>query len=101
MREDSCDESDSSQDYDADYSVSGYESFDSNNNIETQEETTSVTTKDYIRVLMSEQLVCLTYLRFVALFCQTCLESSVPPIMQKYFDYGDQESVAMIYKFFD
>jgi len=90
MREDSCDESDSSQDFDADYSVSGYESFESNNNIETQEETTSVTTKDYIRVLMSEQLVCLTYLRFVALFCQTCLESSVPPIMQKYFDYGDQ-----------
>ena len=28
--------------------------------------------------------------RFVALFCQTCLESSVPPIMDKYFSYGDQ-----------
>ena len=98
MREDSCGESDSSHDFDADYPESGYESFENNfennNNVEAQEGP-SVTTKDYIRVLMSEQLVCLTYLRFVALFCQTCLESSVPPIMQKYFDYGDQENVAM------
>jgi len=45
---------------------------------------------DYINVLCKEELVCLIYLRFVALFCQTCLESSVPPIMQKYFNYGDQ-----------
>ena len=49
-----------------------------------------VTAKDYIRVLMSEGLLCLIYLRFIALFCQTCLESIVPPVMQKYFDYGDQ-----------
>ena len=49
-----------------------------------------VTTRDYMRVLTGEALVCLTYLRFIALFCQTSLESSVPPIMQKYFDYGDQ-----------
>eukprot|EP00092_Neocalanus_flemingeri_P003893 GFUD01004190.1.p1 GENE.GFUD01004190.1~~GFUD01004190.1.p1 ORF type:complete len:678 (-),score=158.14 GFUD01004190.1:36-1901(-) len=45
--------------------------------------------RDYIEVLLREELVCLIYLRFVALFCQTCLESSVPPIMQEYFDYGD------------
>jgi len=51
-------------------------------------ETTSL--RDYLEVLLREELVCLIYLRFVALFCQTCLESSVPPIMQKYFDYGDQ-----------
>ena len=32
----------------------------------------------------------ITPFRFVALFCQTALESSVPPIMEKYFSYGDQ-----------
>ena len=31
-----------------------------------------------------------TPFRFVALFCQTALESSVPPIMEKFFSYGDQ-----------
>jgi len=52
--------------------------------------TDSISLRDYLGVLLREELVCLIYLRFIALFCQTCLESSVPPIMQKYFDYGDQ-----------
>lgn len=46
--------------------------------------------RGYFSVLLSQEMICLTYLRFVALFCQTCLESSVPPIMEKYFSYGDQ-----------
>lgn len=52
--------------------------------------TEAISLRDYLEVLLREELVCLIYLRFIALFCQTCLESSVPPIMQKYFDYGDQ-----------
>ena len=59
-------------------------------NLEREMEGTEATSlSDYWGVLLREELVCLVYLRFVALFCQTCLESSVPPIMQKYFDYGD------------
>ena len=46
--------------------------------------------RDYVQLIVREEIICLVYLRFIALFCQTCLESSVPPIMQKYFDYGDQ-----------
>ena len=46
--------------------------------------------RDYMQLIVREEIICLVYLRFIALFCQTCLESSVPPIMQKYFDYGDQ-----------
>lgn len=52
----------------------------------------NLTTKDYVRELMREPIICLTYLRFVALFCQTSLEATVPPVMQTYFDYGDQEN---------
>jgi len=52
----------------------------------------NLTTKDYVRELMREPIICLTYLRFVALFCQTSLEATVPPVMQRYFDYGDQEN---------
>ena len=54
------------------------------------ENVTRVSAKDYINVLTSADLVCLIYLRFIALFCQTFLETIVPPVMQKYFDLGDQ-----------
>jgi len=43
----------------------------------------------YRDLLLSEEIVVLNFLRFVGLFCQTSLESSVPPIMQSYFDFGD------------
>jgi predicted MFS family arabinose efflux permease len=48
-----------------------------------------LTWHDYWEMLSSEEIVVLIFLRFVALFCQTSLESVVPPIMQTYFDYGD------------
>ena len=66
-----------------------------NNNIisdNASDTSSNLTTKDYIRELMREPIICLTYLRFVALFCQTSLEAIVPPVMQTYFDYGDQEN---------
>jgi len=44
---------------------------------------------EYKDLLLSEEIVVLNFLRFVGLFCQTSLESSVPPIMQTYFSYGD------------
>ena len=89
------DDSDVDSEYSPEYSevesnngdIENYQgSIQTNNNNEEE----AIRTKDYIRVLLSENLICLTYLRFVALFCQTCLESTVPPIMEKYFDYGDQ-----------
>eukprot|EP00092_Neocalanus_flemingeri_P027147 GFUD01029439.1.p1 GENE.GFUD01029439.1~~GFUD01029439.1.p1 ORF type:complete len:604 (+),score=97.35 GFUD01029439.1:123-1934(+) len=45
--------------------------------------------EDYKEVLLREEVICLSFLRFVALFCQTSLESSIPPIMERFFDYGD------------
>ena len=69
---------------------SDYDPTLNNNQSSVLERTEGTSMKDYLEVLLREELVCLVYLRFIALFCQTCLESSVPPIMQKFFDYGDQ-----------
>ena len=44
---------------------------------------------------MREPIICLTYLRFVALFCQTSLEAIVPPVMQTYFNYEDQGNAVL------
>ena len=65
---------------------------DNNNTSDASDNSSNLTTKDYVRELMREPIICLTYLRFVALFCQTSLEAIVPPVMQTYFDYGDQEN---------
>jgi len=48
-----------------------------------------VSLEDYKEVLLREEVICLAFLRFVALFCQTSLESSIPPIMEHFFGYGD------------
>ena len=45
--------------------------------------------EDYKEVLLREEVICLAFLRFVALFCKTSLESSIPPIMERFYDYGD------------
>ena len=65
---------------------------DNNNTSDSSDNSPHLTTKDYIRELTREPIICLTWLRFVALFCQTSLEAIVPPVMQTYFDYGDQEN---------
>jgi len=44
--------------------------------------------REVAATLGREELVALAFLRFVAMFCQTGLESVVPPVMQLYFDYG-------------
>jgi len=61
-----------------------------NNNEAELERSEACSWRDYLGLLLREELICLVYIRFIALFCQTSLESSVPPIMQKYFGYGDQ-----------
>merc|ERR1719445_2208134 len=63
-----------------------------NTSSDNSSDNSNLTTKDYVRELIREPIICLTYLRFVALFCQTSLEATVPPVMQTYFDYGDQEN---------
>ena len=45
--------------------------------------------EDYKEVLLREEVICLAFLRFVVLICQTSLESSIPPIMERFFDHGD------------
>ena len=60
---------------------------DSKNDDESENNVLSL--EDYKEVLLREEVICLAFLRFVALFCQTSLESSIPPIMEHFFEYGD------------
>jgi len=50
-----------------------------------------VTMLEYKNALIRDEVVALIFTRFLALFCQTSLESVVPPVMQHFFRYGDFE----------
>ena len=85
-----------SQDSDSMSRIQEYPEVDIDNNIQLVNDPSiksdapvRVTAKDYLNVLLSDTVMCLIFLRFVALFIQTCLEAIAPPVMQTFFGYGD------------
>ena len=45
-----------------------------NTSSDNSSDNSNLTTKDYVRELIREPIICLTYLRFVALFCQVTVQ---------------------------
>ncbi|XP_023323039.1 uncharacterized protein LOC111697317 [Eurytemora carolleeae] len=50
----------------------------------------ALTWSDYRNALLKPEIVILTFIRCIAMFCQTNLESIVPPIMNTYFGFDDK-----------
>ena len=58
----------------------------------------AVSWNDYLNEMLRPEIVAIIFVRFVALFGQTCMETIATPFMMTYYDYGDFEN-SLLYLF--